>query len=105
MSYAVVVTKIDPKTKKEAQQTAEKLGLSLSAVIKGFLKQFVRTKTVTFSLHAEETPSPYLIKTMKQAEKDWKNGKVSPAFDNPEDAIAWLNDPKAKYKNGSRVQP
>lgn len=90
MSYAVVVTKVDPKTKKEAQATAEKLGLSLSAVIKGFLKQFIRTKTVTFSVQEEEVPSEYLIKTIKQAEKDWKAGKGSPLFKTGEEAVAWL---------------
>ena len=91
MSYAVVVAKVDPKTKKEAQVTAEKLGLSLSAVIKGFLRQFIRTKSVTFSVGEEDIPSPRLIKAMKQAEKNWKEGKGSPMFDNAKDAIAYLD--------------
>lgn len=92
MSYAVVVTKIDPQTKKEAQDTAEKLGLSLSAVIKAFLKQFVRTKTVTFSVEEEEIPSEYLIKSIKQAEKDRKEGKASPIFRTGEEAVKWLEE-------------
>lgn len=90
MNYAVVVTKIDPQTKKEAQATAKKLGLSLSAVIKAFLKQFVRTKTVTFSAIESKEPSEYLIKAMKQAEKDWKAGRGSPVFKTGEEAVAWL---------------
>ncbi len=90
MNYAVVVTKIDPKTKREAQETAEQLGMPLSVVIKAFLKQFVRTKTVTFSM-GEEVPNEYLRQVLQQADKDLKAGKASPVFDNAKDAIAWLH--------------
>lgn len=72
MNYEVISIKIDPLTKKQAQKLSDKLGLSLSAVLKGFLKQFIRTKTITFSAQEGEEPSEYLIKAMKQAEKDWK---------------------------------
>lgn len=37
-----------------------------------------------------EKPSEYLIKTLKQARKNRKEGKGSPVFDNAEDAIAYL---------------
>ncbi|OGE26282.1 hypothetical protein A3C26_03775 [Candidatus Daviesbacteria bacterium RIFCSPHIGHO2_02_FULL_39_12] len=94
MSYGVISIKVDPLTKKEAKYTAEKLGLSLSAVLKGFLKQFIRTKTITFSVAEGEEPSEYLIKAMKQAKKDWKAGNVSPSFDNAKNAIAWLHKSK-----------
>lgn len=89
MSYAVVTTKVDPQMKKEAQKTAEALGVPLSLVIKGFLKQFIKTKTVTFSAEAEE-PSEYLIKSIKQAEKNLKEGKHSPVFKTGKEAVAWL---------------
>lgn len=90
MSYAVVVTKLDPQTKKEAQETAERLGMPLSVIIKAFLKQFIQTKTVRFSLR-DEIPSEYLKSIIKQAEKDLKEGRASPTFDNAKDAIAWLH--------------
>lgn len=105
MNTAIITTKIDPQTKREAKKTAESLGMPLSVVIKAFLRHFIKTKTVTFSDRGDEYPNAYLRRVIKQAEKDWEKGKVSPAFNNPEDAIAWLNDPKAKYANGSRVQP
>lgn len=89
MSYAVVATKVDPQTKKEAQKTAEKLGMPLSVVIKAFLKQFIRTQSVSFGLQDEE-PSEYLKNAIRQAEKDWKAGKASPAFKTGEEAVAWL---------------
>lgn len=104
MNTAVISTKIDLKTKREAQKTAASLGMPLSVIIKALLKQFIRTKSLEVSARDEE-PSEYLKNAIRQAEKDWKAGKVSPAFDNPEDAIAWLNDPKARYKNENRVQP
>lgn len=89
MSYNVVAAKVDPQTKKEAMKTAEELGMPLSVVIKAFLKQFVRTKSVEFSARNEE-PSEYLIKTIKQALKDKKEGKASPVFNTGKEAIKWL---------------
>lgn len=89
MSYAVVVTKVDPQTKRQAQETAKALGISLSVAIKGFLRQFIRTKSVTFSAEGEY-PSEYLIKSMKQAEKNLKEGKHSPVFKTGEEAVACL---------------
>lgn len=89
MNYAVVTTKIDPQTKKEAMQTAEALGMPLSVVIKAFLKQFIRTKSVEFSARDEE-PSEYLKSIMKQAEENWKKRNHSPTFETGEKAVAWL---------------
>jgi len=90
MSNAVVTIKVDPQTKKEAQKTAYELGMPLSVVIKAFLKQFVKTKSVEFSARDEE-PSEYLKNAIRQAEKDWKAGKTSPAFKTGEEAVAWLD--------------
>lgn len=89
MSYAVVATKIDLQTKKEAMKTAFDLGLPLSVVIKAFLKQFIRTKSVTFGISTEE-PSEYLKNAIYQARKDWKAGRTSPAFRTGEEAVTWL---------------
>ncbi len=42
--------KTDKELKKNAQKVAENLGLSLSAVINAYLKQFVRNKEIHFSI-------------------------------------------------------
>jgi len=105
MNYAIITTKVDPKIKKDAQKLAAELGVPLSAVIKTSLKEFIAKKTITLSAREDEIPNARTIRVLKRAEKHWKEGKVSPTFDNAEDAIAWLNDPKAKLKDGSRVQP
>ena len=91
MNYSVVTAKVDPKTKKAAQETAERLGLPLSVVIKAFLKQFVRTQSITFSV-ANEAPSKYLVQTIKQAVKDRREGKASPTFKTGKEAVKWLEE-------------
>ena len=47
---AVIILKIDPQTKQDAQAIAEELGFSLSSLINAFLKQLIRNKQVTFTL-------------------------------------------------------
>ena len=92
MSYEVISIKVDPATKKQAQNAAEELGLSLSSVVKGFLKQFIRTKTVTFSARDEEIPNEYFIKTLAKARKNRKEGKGSPIFRTGEETVKWLEE-------------
>jgi len=92
MSYAVVTTKVDPQTKKEAMATADELGMPLSVIIKAFLKQFIKTKTVTFSARNEEIPNEYFKRTLAKARKNWKEGKGSPVFRTGEEAVKWLED-------------
>lgn len=89
MNTAVINIKTQPETKKKAQEIAAMFGLSLSALVNTYLKQVIRTKKI--NLHIEEEPSPYLIRIMKKAEKNLKEGKGSPVFDNAEDAINWLH--------------
>lgn len=101
MNTAVINIRVNSTVKKQAQKTAEKMGLSLSDVINGFLRHLIKTKTVTFT--AREEPSAWLIKALKESREDIKAGRVSPSFDNTDDAIAWLNDPNARYQNGDKV--
>jgi len=89
MNYAVVATKVDPRIKKKAMETAEELGIPLSVIIKAFLRQFIRTKSIEFSARNEE-PNEYLVKTIKQALKDKKEGKASPIFGTGKEAVEWL---------------
>ena len=96
MKTAVLNLKIDQKTKKQAQDLAEKLGFSLSSIVNAYIKSFIKDKTVHFSLR-EEIPSEYLRQGLKESEEDRKNGWVSPGFDNAKDAVAWLKNPKRKY--------
>ena len=98
MSNTVIInTRVDTVTKEQAQKIAETMGLSLSSLFRAFLKQFVRTKSVSFDV--SEKPTDYLLKTLIQGEKDEREGFVSPTFDNAEDSFKWLDNPNPKYEN------
>ena len=90
MYTAVINIKTEAETKREAQKLASEIGVSLSGLINAYLKHLVRTKKVEFSLGEE--PSPYLIKIMKKAEKNYKEGKTSPVFRTGEEAVRWLEE-------------
>lgn len=90
MNNAVVTIKIDSQIKKEAQRTAESLGMPLSVVIKAFLKHFIKTKTVTFSDRGDEYPNELLKSVIRQAEENLKRGKHSPVFRTGKEAVDWL---------------
>ncbi len=95
MNTAVINIKTNPETKMKAMTVADEMGLSLSALVNAFLKQLIKTKTVTFSAREEE-PSDYLKALIKQAEKDYKKGNTTPAFKDPKDFIAYLHKEAAK---------
>ena len=88
MNTAVINVRTNAKLKSSAQKVANELGLSLSALINGFLKHLTKTKKITFSV--KEEPSDYLIKSIKQAEKDWKNGNYY-SFKNSDEALMFLD--------------
>ena len=94
---AVINIRTNANIKKQAQEIAKNLGLNLSALINAYLRQLIRTKTVSFSL--EEEPSDYLVRSLEKSKKDIKNGYVSPLFTDPDEALKWLKNPKAKYAN------
>ncbi|OGC82469.1 MAG: hypothetical protein A2V81_00190 [Candidatus Abawacabacteria bacterium RBG_16_42_10] len=84
---SVINVKIDPKVKAEAKKVAAELGISLSALINGYLRQLIKSKTVYLSLHEE--PSPYLIEAIRESKEDIKKGRVK-KFENVDDAIKFL---------------
>lgn len=92
MNAQVITIKVDPVTKKQAQNLAKELGLSLSGVLKGFLKHFIRTKTITFSAREEEIPNEYFKRTLAKARKNWREGKGSPIFHTGKEAVKWLEE-------------
>ena len=88
MNSAVINLKTDPKTKKAAQKVASELGISLSSLINGFLKDMIQTKTVEFSAD-EEVPSAYMIKALKESGKDIEAGRLK-SFDSWEEERKYL---------------
>lgn len=96
MNTTVINIRTQPDVKKAAQQVAEELGINLSALINGFLRQLIKTKTI--NLEVTEEPSDYLLKILKDTKEEIEKGEVSPMFENADDAISWLNDNDKKYE-------
>jgi antitoxin component of RelBE/YafQ-DinJ toxin-antitoxin module len=74
--------------KNQAQKIADELGLSLSAVMKALLKQFVRTKQLSVGI--SEIPNVYLARSLQQSDEDIKAGRVT-SFKTGQDALAYLD--------------
>lgn len=89
MTTTAIYIKTEPQVKKKAQEVAKELGFSLSALMNAWLRDLIRTKTVTFSLN-DEIPNDYTIAAMKQADEDYKKGNTSPAFKTGKEAVEWL---------------
>lgn len=89
MNTAVINIKVDAKLKRGAQKVAESLGFSLSAIVKAYLTQLIKTKSVSFSAKTEE-PSGYLIQMLKESQEDIKAGRVV-SFKNGEEALNFLD--------------
>ena len=50
MAKVLINIKVDREVKEKAQEIARELGFSLSAIVNAYLKQFIRTREVHFSL-------------------------------------------------------
>ena len=96
---AIINIKADRDVKVKAQKVAKKLGMPLSTVINAYLRDFVRTETVHFSLRdtlplgrPEGVLKPAVKRRLDRIHKEIQAGKgISPAFDNAEDAIQYLH--------------
>ncbi len=89
MNATSVHIRIETDIKKQAQQAAEELGLSLSAVMKVLLKQFIRTKRLSVSIGEE--PSTYMIDALKASDYEYKQDKTSPSFTKLQNSFKWLD--------------
>ncbi len=89
MNTASILIKTNPKIKKEAQRTAEEMGISLTSVINRYLKHFITAKSITFTVQ-DETPNRRTMDSLKQSEEDYKKGNVI-SFDNGKDTFSYLD--------------
>ena len=93
----VINFRVDKKLKMDAQTTVKKMGITLSDALNLLLRKLVREQRIDIDLRSEE-PSDWLLKELAEADADIKAGRVSPMFDNAEDAIKWLRDKNRKYE-------
>lgn len=93
MKTTMINIKTDKHVKEEAQRLAEELGFTLSSFVTASLKQFIRTRSVSFSAGYQMTP--YLEGILDEVEKDIKSGKnMSSAFKTVKSANAFLRSLK-----------
>ena len=86
----VINFKTDKKIKTQAQKIAEAMGLNLSDVLNIYLRGFIKRKELHISLNEDESnPSDELIEAIKEAEEEYKSGKIK-RFGSIDDAIAHL---------------
>ncbi|MEK7645199.1 MAG: hypothetical protein AAB391_02685 [Patescibacteria group bacterium] len=83
-----MTTKVDKRLKVAAQKTAEELGFQLGTIVNAYLRQFVRTKEVSFSMNLR--PTRRLLRSIEIAEKELASGKLK-KFTDIEDLLADLN--------------
>lgn len=82
--------KADKDVKENAQRVAADLGLPLSTVVNAYLKEFIRERSVRFSVEPELRPR--VKKELLQAIRDCEAGKnLSPAFSSAKEANAYLD--------------
>lgn len=87
--YAVINLKTDPELKKRVAKAADKLGISISAVLNNELRRFAAEQSVTFEV--PEVPNAKTAKELAVSQKEIEGGDYYGPFDSAEDMIASLH--------------
>lgn len=88
--YAVINLKTDPKLKAKAAKTADKLGISLSAVLNNELRRFSAEQSVSFEV--PEVPNAKTAKQLAASKKKIEAGDYHGPFNSAEDMLASLHE-------------
>lgn len=71
-----IQVRIDPETKKQAQETLSDMGLNMSSAVKMFLQQVITRQAMPFRARTENGFTPEReAEIIKQTEEALKNGK------------------------------
>ena len=87
--YSVINLKTDPELKKLAAQTANKLGISISAVLNNELRRFTAEQSVVFDV--PEAPNEQTAKQLAISKKQIEGDDYHRFNDNKE-ALEFLSD-------------
>ena len=85
--YAVINLKTDPALKKRAALAADKLGVSLSAVLNNELRRFAAEQSVTFDV--PEVPNAATAKELAASGQQIDAGDYH-TFENSDEALNFL---------------
>lgn len=89
MNTTSITISTNPVVKTEIKKIAKKNNMSMSDVINLVLQKVIQDKT--FVERLPEKPTAYLLKSIKTALQEKKQGKTSPRFTQSKEAIKWLN--------------
>ncbi len=88
----ILTVKTDKEVKEQAQSIAAELGLPLSTVVNAHLRQFIRSRSICFSMTPKMTPA--LEELVGRAEEDLRRGRnIAGPFDTIEEITADLDAP------------
>jgi len=91
MVPTVMSVKTDKKLKEKAQKIAKEMGFPLGTLVNAYLRQFVKSKTVYFSISPSKKMTKALEREFEKIEHDIKKEvNLSPRFDNMGDALKYL---------------
>jgi len=88
-NYAIINLKTDPELKKLATQTANKLGISISAVLNNELRRFAAEQSVVFDV--PEAPNQQTAKQLATSKKQIEAGDYH-HFNSNKKALEFLAD-------------
>jgi len=74
MSQTVINFKTDSKLKSEAKEVLDSMGLNFSVAINAYLRKLISEKRIEFTV--PEIPNARLRKAIKDADKEYKSGKL-----------------------------
>lgn len=87
--YAVINLKTDPELKRLAAKAADKLGISVSAVLNNELRRFAAEQSVTFEI--AEVPNASTAKLLSSSKKQIEAGNYH-KFNNNDEALDFLSN-------------
>lgn len=85
--YAVINLKTDPELKARAAKVADRLGVSISAVLNNELQRFASEQSVTFEI--PEAPNVKTAKELSESKKKIEEGDYH-RFDTNKEALDFL---------------
>ncbi len=74
---AQISLRVDDDVKRNAEETLDEIGLSMSSAINIFLKTVAREKRIPFELSADPFYSPRNIHYLEEIMRDVKEGKAN----------------------------
>lgn len=87
--YSVINLKTDPELKKKAVKAAEKLGISISAILNNELRRFAAEQSVVFEV--PEVPNTQTAKKLAASKRRIDRGDFY-TFSSNEEALEFLAD-------------